>query len=75
MTLDTDARRTSVGDQDGLTAELSSNSPVASNQRETDVLLTVARPEGLFYAVFVAPRSQFQASRPVFDRIIRSIHF
>jgi beta-barrel assembly-enhancing protease len=74
LTLETDPRWTTVGGQDGLTAELTSKSPI-ENRVETDVLLTAGRPEGLFYAVFVAPRAQFEAARPVFDHIISSIQF
>ncbi len=43
--------------------------------RETDWLITVLRPEGLVYFVFVAPEQEFDNYRQVFERILTSITF
>ena len=42
---------------------------------ETDTLVTVARPEGLFYVLFIAPRSEVAGVTPVFNQILGSIQF
>jgi hypothetical protein len=39
------------------------------------MLLTVARPEGLFYMVFVAPQNQFSQLGGAFEPIVQSIQF
>jgi Zn-dependent protease with chaperone function len=53
---------------------LHSNSPF-SGTREVDTLITVDRPEGLFYLVLIAPQSSLSALRPTFDAMIRSLRF
>jgi hypothetical protein len=42
---------------------------------ETDVVLTVARPEGLFYMVFVAPSRDFNQLQGAFQKMLDSIQF
>jgi predicted Zn-dependent protease len=68
------ARRLRVDADEALMITFESDSPV-SQRGETDVLLTVARPEGLFYLVLVAPTDDFQRYRSVFDAIVRSVRF
>ena len=63
-----------VAGQTALLSTLYSRSPYR-NEREVDVLVTVARPEGLFYAVFIAPQSQFESVQPSFERIVQSVRF
>ena len=54
---------------------LRSASPYKGQQRETDMLLTLARPEGLFYVVFIAPETEWSATQPAFDRVVSSLRF
>jgi hypothetical protein len=65
--------RVRVGGSEGLMTMMQSGSPYGGT--EIDYLLTVNRPEGLFYLVFVAPERDFNALRPTFDEMIRSIRF
>jgi len=53
---------------------LYSRSPYHGEQ-EVDVLATVARPEGLFYVIFIAPDSVFDQIQPTFENILRSVRF
>jgi beta-barrel assembly-enhancing protease len=63
-----------VGSERALLSTLYSRSPF-QNKREVDVVVTVARPQGLFYSVFVAPDSQFGSVQPIFEKIVRSVRF
>ena len=67
-------RRVSVEGSPGLVSTLASNSPY-QGQNETDVLLSVDRPQGLFYMIFVAPESDFRNLQSTFDEMVRSIRF
>ncbi|HYZ85433.1 MAG TPA: M48 family metallopeptidase [Bryobacteraceae bacterium] len=67
------ARRVNVGGQPALITPLRSVSPYGG--AESDYLLTVARPEGLFYMVFVAPERDFNSLQGTFDQMVRSIQF
>jgi hypothetical protein len=62
-----------VAGQQGLITMLSSSSPFGG--AEVDALLTVQRPEGLFYMVFIAPQQEFSQLQAVFDRMVQSIRF
>ncbi len=66
-------RRARVDGQPALLTILSAASPYGG--AETDYLLTVAQPQGLFYMVFVGPRSQFDQLSGVFDQMLRSLRF
>jgi predicted Zn-dependent protease len=66
-------RRVKVGGRNGLSTTLSSASPLGGD--EVDLLVTAARPEGLFYCVLIAPRSDFDQVRGAFDQMIASIRF
>jgi hypothetical protein len=57
----------------GSIADLISPSPLGGTER--DVLLAVARPEGLFYMVFIAPSQGFDQVQNAFDQMVRSIRF
>jgi Zn-dependent protease with chaperone function len=67
-------RRVSVEDSPGLVTTLASDSPY-QGKTETDVLLTVERPEGLFYIIFIAPHPDFKSLQETFDEMVRSIRF
>ena len=66
-------QRVRVDGSQGLLTMLSSASPYGG--AETDALLTVARPEGLFYMVFIAPERQFTNLQDALTQMIRSIRF
>ena len=69
-----DARTIEVAGRPALLSTLNSRSPYAGG-REVDVLATVARPEGLFYVVFIAPQSLFDQIQPTFEAVLRSVQF
>ncbi len=73
MQVVTPARSTRAGGAAALITRLGSASPFGGN--ETDALLTVLRPEGLFYLVFVAPENQFSQLQSTFDRMVASLRF
>lgn len=66
------SRRVRVDNHDGLVTTLQSDSPFGS--AETDTLLTVSTPRGVFYLVFIAPKSQFDKLQGTFEQMIQSIH-
>jgi hypothetical protein len=66
-------RQTRVGGSNGIVTTLSGASPYGGT--ETDVILTVARPEGLFYMIFVAPSRDFNQLEGAFQKMVDSIQF
>jgi predicted Zn-dependent protease len=66
-------RNVRVDGHQGMVTMLSSSSPFGG--REVDAVLTVARPEGLFYMVFIAPERDFNQLQSTFDQMVRSIRF
>ncbi len=74
MRIGRDARSIQVGDQPALLTTLYSTSPYRGEQ-EVDALVTVARPDGLFYAIFIAPQSEFDHIQSTFEEIVRSVRF
>jgi hypothetical protein len=66
-------KRVRIGRSDGLVTMLESSSPYGGT--ETDALLTVARPEGLFYMVFIAPERNFGQLEGTFQQMINSLQF
>ena len=73
MQLAGEARRIQVAGQPALLTTLNSRSPFGG--REVDVLVTVDRPQGLFYVVFIAPKAEFEKVQPVFEDVLRSVRF
>jgi hypothetical protein len=73
MRLAKDQGQIRVGGQKALSRLFVNDSPVGG--RETDWLVTVARPEGLVYFVFIAPEQEFSAYQEAFQQIIASIRF
>ncbi len=63
-----------VDGQPALLTTLYSDSPFPG-ETEIDLLLTVARPGGLHYVVFVAPQQQFRQIQPTFETILQTIRF
>ena len=74
MRISRNARSIEVAGQPALLTTLHSRSPYHGEQ-EVDVLATVARPEGLFYVIFIAPDSVFDQIQPTFENILRSVRF
>jgi Zn-dependent protease with chaperone function len=66
-------RRTRVDGSDGLVTMMASGSPFGGT--EQDALVTVTRPQGLFYMVFVAPQSDFRNLQGTFEQMMGSIRF
>jgi hypothetical protein len=56
-----------------LSTDLSNESPLGG--RETDWLITVPRPEGLLFFVFVAPDGDFQSYNHTFRVMLDSVRF
>ncbi len=67
-------RATSIQGQSATVTTLAGSSPYQGEQ-EVDVLVTVPRPEGLFYFIFIAPRSEYSSVQSVFDEMLRSLRF
>jgi Zn-dependent protease with chaperone function len=67
-------RRMTIDGQAALVTTLYSQSPF-QGEREMDILVTVARPQGLFYAVFILPEREHPQVRATFEEMIRSIRF
>jgi Zn-dependent protease with chaperone function len=66
-------RSVRVGGQNALLTRLESPSPYGGS--ELDWLLTAARPEGLFYLLFIAPETEWNATQPAFDATVNSLRF
>jgi|HigsolmetaAR201D_1030396.scaffolds.fasta_scaffold02394_10 Putative Zn-dependent protease, contains TPR repeats len=56
-----------------LVTHLASSSPYGGIERE--VLVTVERPEGVFYFLFAAPEDGFDGLQPVYEKMLTSIRF
>ena len=74
MHIGREARSIQVDGQPALLTTLYSTSPYRG-EHEVDALVTVARPNGLFYLVFIAPQSQFDAIQAAFEDVLRSVRF
>ncbi|HET8548225.1 MAG TPA: M48 family metallopeptidase [Bryobacteraceae bacterium] len=67
-------RRINVDGQEALVTVLYSESPY-QGETEHDTLITVGRPEGLFYLLFIAPASAAHQLNNVYDQMLRSLNF
>jgi predicted Zn-dependent protease len=65
--------RATVDKQPALMSQLTSDSPFGGT--EMDMLVTVARPEGLFYLIFVSPDQNWNDAHFRFERMVESIRF
>jgi beta-barrel assembly-enhancing protease len=68
------SRRTQVGGQNALVTNLASDSPFAG-RKELNVLVTVARPGGVFYVLFVAPENHYNQLNRTFEQMLSSVRF
>jgi beta-barrel assembly-enhancing protease len=66
-------QKTKVGGSDALVTTLYNQSPLGG--REIDMLVTVERPEGLFYMVFIGPEKEFKQLQPVYEKMLSSVRF
>ncbi len=66
--------RTQVDGYQSMVTYMSTASPF-KGQTESDMLLTVALPQGVFWAVFVAPANDFNNVQPTFTQMIQSLKF
>jgi hypothetical protein len=57
-----------------LITMLTSTSALNASE-ETDALLTVSRPEGLFYMVFIAPTSEFRSVDSTYNDMVGTLKF
>lgn len=67
-------RRVQINGQAAIVTNVSASSPFRG-EHEVDTIVTVARPEGLFYLVLTAPQSEFGAIESQFETIINSLQF
>lgn len=68
------SRSLSVGGRPALLTTLYSSSPY-EGETEIDLLLTVARPQGLHYMVLIAPQREFRRYQSTFEKILQSVRF
>lgn len=66
-------RQIRVQGSNAMVTELQGRSPYGGAER--NVLLTVARPGGMYYLLLVGPQAQFRQLEPAFERIVSSIRF
>jgi hypothetical protein len=67
-------RAITVGAKKGLVSPLESASPY-KGETEVDMLLTVQRPEGVFYMILIAPGSEWSQVEGTFNSIVGSVRF
>ncbi|MDA1312807.1 MAG: M48 family metallopeptidase [Acidobacteria bacterium] len=66
-------RQVTVAGSEGLIVGLTGPSPYGGSEK--DMLLTVSRPQGVFYMLFIAPENQYGRLQSTFDRMAGSIRF
>jgi beta-barrel assembly-enhancing protease len=69
-----DGRTLKVNGDPALITTLASKSALTGGP-ETDALLTINRPDGLFYLVFIAPASEFKDLEDVYNDVVQSVRF
>jgi peptidase M48-like protein len=73
MEVDKPPADTTVDGREALSTYLRNDSPAGGP--ETDWVITVIAPQGLYYYVFVAPTTDFPRFQPAFQSILSSIQF
>ncbi|HOL73007.1 MAG TPA: M48 family metalloprotease, partial [Bryobacteraceae bacterium] len=68
------SRTARVGGQQALITTLNSESPYPG-QTEVDTLVTVQRPDGMFYLILIAPQSETSRANTAFNRMLNSVRF
>lgn len=64
---------TRLNGQTALVTTLYNQSPLGG--REIDMLVTVQRPQGLLYFVFIAPEQDYRQLQSVFEQMLRTVRF
>jgi hypothetical protein len=67
-------KRINVDGSSGLATTLFAESPYRG-ETEHDTLVTVARPEGLFYMIFISPSRTAGDLQNTFESVLRSVRF
>jgi Zn-dependent protease with chaperone function len=67
-------RSVQIGSRKGLMTPLESQSPYRG-ETEMDMLVTVPRPDGLFYLILIAPKSEWADVKSVYDDIVAGVRF
>jgi hypothetical protein len=67
-------QKTRVDGRDALVTTMYNESPLVEG-RETNLLVTVNHPQGLFYMVFIAPQREYARVQGVFEQMLRSVRF
>jgi Zn-dependent protease with chaperone function len=73
MRVTEDQRQIRVAGQTALSQLISNDSPLGG--AETDWVITLLRPEGLVYFIFVVPEDEFSNYRQAFSAILDSVRF
>jgi hypothetical protein len=68
-----DSRSLNLHGETGLITPLTGKSPYGG--QESDLLLTVMRPQGLFYMVFMAPMDRSSQAQAIFNQMVNSLQF
>ncbi|MDZ4802713.1 MAG: M48 family metallopeptidase [Bryobacteraceae bacterium] len=66
-------KSTRVAGQTGIVTTLVNQSPLGG--REIDMLVTVNRPQGLLYLIFIAPEKDYSQLQSVFGQMLQSVRF
>src|SRR5581483_2215681 len=66
-------RNVRLNGSEGLMSSLLNRGP--NGAPEADVLVTVLRPQGIFYFLCAAPRPDFPRLQPVFQQMLSSLRF
>jgi beta-barrel assembly-enhancing protease len=72
MRIGREGRAIEVDGHPAVLTTLYSTSPYRGEQ-EVNALVTVSRPDGLFYLIFIAPQSEFDQIQHTFEEILRSV--
>jgi hypothetical protein len=67
------SRSQNINGQPALVSVYSSTSPYAG-KTESDTVVTIDHPQGLFYMVLATPQSEYSRMRSVFNRIVTSVY-
>jgi hypothetical protein len=66
-------QRTRVGGENAIVTTLYNQSPLGG--REIDMLVTMDRPQGVLYMVFIAPENDYRQLQGTFEQMLRSVRF
>jgi hypothetical protein len=66
-------QRTRVGAENAIVTTLYNQSPLGG--REIDMLVTMDRPQGVLYMVFIAPENDYRQLQGTFEQMLRSVRF